>query len=109
MKNKYIFSYYYFFLDFFFDKIVNPQKFCFISKNYFTVYNFMCQIYDISNYIILFKQINILNYIIKKLYEKNGLNFSKRYKKINVNDNDIINKVNSELNSNKSILFSHYL
>ena len=109
MKNNYIFSYYYFCLDFFFDKIVNPQKFCFISKNYFTVYNFMGQIYDISNYIILFKQINILNYIIKKLYEKNGLNFSKRYKKINVNDNDIINKVNSELNSDKSILFSHYL
>ena len=109
MNKKYIFSYYYFCLDLFFDKIVNPQKFCFISKNYFTVYNFMCQIYDISNYIILFKQINILNYIIKKLYEKKGLNFSKRYKKININDNDIINKVNSELNSDKSILFSHYL
>ena len=68
----------------------------------------MGQIYDISNYIILLRQFNLLNSIIKKMYVKDELYPSKQFKKINVNDNDIINKVNSELNSDKSILFSHY-
>ena len=34
---KYIFSYYYFFLDIFFDKLIHPKKFLCISKTYFTV------------------------------------------------------------------------
>ena len=108
-RKKYIFSYYYFFLDFLFDKLVNPQKFCFVSNTYFTVYNFMCQIYDISNYILLFKHFNLLNNIIKKMYEKQGICPYKPFKKININDNDIINKVNIELKSDKSVLFSEYL
>ena len=108
-RKKYLFSYLYFFLDFLFDKLVKPQKFCFLSKTYFTVYNFMCQIYDISNYIILFRQFNVLNSIIKKIFEKDGFYTSKQFTKINVNDNDIISKVNNELKSEKSILFSNYL
>ena len=54
--SNYIFPYYYFFLDIIFDKLIKPQKFFCIPKAYFTVYNFMCQIYDISTHIILFKQ-----------------------------------------------------
>ena len=109
-RKKYIFSYYYFFLDFLFDKLVNPKKFCFLSNNYFTVYNFMCRIYDISNYILLFRQFNLLNNIVKKNHENDELLcLSKQYQKINVNDNDLINKVNIELKSEKSILFSNYL
>ena len=108
-RKKYLFSYLYFFLDFLFDKLAKPQKFCFLSRSYFTVYNFMCQIYDISNYIILFKNFNLLNSIIKKIFEKDGFCFSKPFKKININDNDVINKVNIELKSEKSILFSNYL
>ena len=69
----------------------------------------MCQIYDISNYILLFKHFNLLNNIIKKMYEKQGICPSKTFKKINVNDKDIINKVNIELKSDKSVLFSNYL
>ena len=49
-KDIYIFPYYYFFLDCLFDKLINPQKFFCIQKAYFTVYNFMCQIYDISTH-----------------------------------------------------------
>ena len=108
-RKKYIFSNHYFFLDFLFDKLVNPHKFCFLSNNYFTVYNFMCRIYDISNYIILFRQFNLLNNIVKKNNENDGLCPSKPFKKININDNDIINKVNIELKIKKSILFSDYL
>ena len=65
---KYIFPYFYFFLDFFFDKLIYPQKFFCLHPSYFTVYNFMCRIYDISTHIILFKHFNLLNKLIQKLY-----------------------------------------
>jgi hypothetical protein len=52
-KNKYLFPFYYYFLDFYFDKLINPQQFLCVSKRYFTVYNFMSHIYDISTHIII--------------------------------------------------------
>ena len=108
-RKKYIFPYHYFLLDFFFDKLINPQKFFCVSKKYFTVYNFMCQIYDISTHIILFKQFNILNNILQKIYEDSGNCPARPFKKININDNEVIEKLNKDLKSKKSILFSHNL
>ena len=108
-KNNSLFSYYYFFLDFFFDKLINPQKFCCLSKTYFTVYNFMCQIYDISTHIILFKQFNIVNNILKKIYEEKGFCLVHPFKKININDMDIIEKLNKDLKNKKCIIFSKNL
>ena len=108
-RKKFIFPYIYFLLDFFFDKLINPQKFFCVSKKYFTVYNFMCQIYDISTHIILFKQFNILNNILQKIYEDSGNCPARPFKKININDDDVIAKLNKDLKSKKSILFSHNL
>ena len=64
-KMMYIFPYYYFFLDFIFDKFLRPERFFCLPKTYFIVYYYMCQIYDISSHIILFKQVNAL----KKMFE----------------------------------------
>ena len=108
-RNNHIFSFYYFFFDFIFDKLVNPQSFFCVPKAYFIVYNFMCQIYDISTHIILFKQFNLLNNTLKKIYEENGFCPAHPFKKININDNDIIDKLNKELKSKKYILFSKNL
>ena len=69
----------------------------------------MCQIYDISTYIILFKQFNLLNNTFKKIYEENGFCPVHPFKKINLNDKDIINKLNKDLKNKKSILFSKNL
>ena len=105
-----IFPLYYFFLDLLFDKLINPQKFFCMQKAYFTMYNFMCQIYDISTHIILFKQFNLLNnMILEKIYEENGICPSKPYTKININDNKVVEKLNKDLKNKKSILFSNNL
>ena len=107
---KYIFPYYYFFLDIIFDKLIFPQKFFCLSKSYFTVYNFLCQIYDISTHIILFKQFNLLNnMILEKIYEDNGICPSTPYTKINIRDAKTIEKLNKDLKNKKSILFSNNL
>ena len=87
---NHIFSFYYFFFDFIFDKLVNPQRFFYVLTEYFIVYNFMCQIYDISTHIILFKQFNLLNNTLKKIYEENGFCPAHPFKKINLNDKDLI-------------------
>ena len=108
-RNNYLFPYYYFLLDFFFDKLINPQQFCCLSKTYFTVYNFMCQIYDISTHIILFKQFNVVNNCIKKIYEENGFYPAYTFKKINIKDHNIIDKINKDLKKKNSIILSKTL
>jgi hypothetical protein len=109
-KPKYIFPYFYFFLDILFDKLIRPEKFLWLPKAYFTVYNFMCQIYDISTHIILFKQFNSLNnLVLEKMYEDDGVCPSKPYKKINIGDEKTVEKLNKDLKVKKSILFSNNL
>ena len=104
-----LFSFYYFFFDFIFDKLINPRSFLGLSKAYFTVYNFMCQIYDISTHVILFKQFNLLNSTLKKIYEENGFCPAHPYKKLNINNNDLIERLNKDLKKKKSLIFSKNL
>ena len=107
---KFIFPYYFFFLDIIFDKLIKPEKFFWLPRAYFTVYNFMCQIYDISTHIILFKQFNSLNnLVLEKMYEDDGVCPSKPYKKINIGDEKTVEKLNKDLKVKKSILFSNNL
>ena len=108
-KAEFIFPYYYFFLDIIFDKIKQPHKFCYLSKSYFTVYNFMSQLYDISNYIVLFKNFNLINSAVLNIYEEQGLHISKTLDRINLKDKSLITKINTELKSDKSLLFSKFL
>ena len=101
-----LFPYSYFFLDFFFDKLIKPHKFLCLSKKYFTIYNFMCQIYDISTHIMLFKQFNTFNNVIKQMVQEFGLSPIHTFKKINIKDKNIIAKINKDLRTKKSILFT---
>ena len=89
---------------------MKPTKFFCIKKTYFTVYNFMCQIYDISTYIIIFKQFNLLNNVFKgKIHQDIEFSPNKIYNnKINVNNNNIIEKLCKDIDDDKKILFSNY-
>ena len=110
-KEKYLFPYYYYFLDIVFDNLINPRKFFCISKTYFTVYNFMCNIYDISTHLNFFRQLNLINnIIIEKRYEEKDI-YDYKFNTININDNKIMEKINKNLKSlknKKSILYSNY-
>ena len=110
-KKKYIFPYYYFLLDFLFDKCLHPEKFFCIPKTYFIVYNYMCQVYDISSHIILFKQLNTLKKIIEeKKFEKNEydseINSIRKLQKINISHTKSIEKLGEDLKLKRSIIFS---
>jgi len=98
-NNNNLFSFYYFFLDFIFEKNQSLQKYFCISRKYFVVHNYMSKIYDISTYFFLIKQFNILNNSIKKIYEENGFHLIYPFKKININDNDEIKRVERDINN----------
>lgn len=104
-----IYFHYITFFRFYFDKLINPNNFFCVSKEYFIVYNFICRIYDISTHIILFKQFNLLDTTLKKIYEQNGFCPAYPFKKINIKDTDLIEKINKDLKNKKSILFSKNL
>ena len=112
-KTKFLFPYYYYFLDVIFDNLINPRKFFCISKAYFTVYNFMCNIYDISTHLVFFRQLNLLNNIfIEKISEEKekGI-YDYKFNTININDNKVMETISKNLKSlknNKSILYSNY-
>ena len=69
----------------------------------------MGQLYDISNYIVLFKNFNLINSALLNIYEEHGLRISKALDRINIKDKSIIKKINTELKSDKPILFSKFL
>ena len=108
-ENK-VFPYLYFFLDLIFDKIERPQKFCCVSHKYFTVYNFMGQIYDISTHIMLIKQFNNLNYLIfDSINKSNYICPFEVNSKININDKTLVNQLNKDLKNSQSIMFRNNL
>ena len=108
-REKYIFPYHYYFFDIIFDNLIYPRRLFCVSKRYITVYNFMCQIYDISTHIMLFKQFNLLNNMLKdNALKENGIYANKIFNKININDYKIIDKLYKETNNNKPIIYSNY-
>lgn len=67
----------------------------------------MSQIYDISTHILLFKQFNLISSTLKHIYEENGFCPAHPYKKINIEDEVLMDRMNEGLKKNeKSILFS---
>ena len=105
-SNKHIFPLSYFLMDFILDKFNRPKQLFCINKLYFSVFNYMCRIFDISTHIALIKQFKLNNNLLSRLFSKeNGMNQNKFYDKINLNEENIIDKINNDLIENKSFLF----
>ena len=104
LKKK-LFPLYYYFMDVFLDFIEQPKKFCIVSKEYLTAYNFMSQLYDISTYVLLYKNFNIMKKILYfKYYDCFGRN-----KKINILNEEIMLNINENLRNKRSSIFSDSL
>ena len=99
-KYKKLFPFYYYFMDFFLDILLDPNKFCFASKKYLVVYKFMNQLYDISSYILLYEKYNILrSYVVfKKTLGSNA--------KINVNNIGSMDTIKKGLEEKNCAVFS---
>ncbi len=71
----------------------------------------MCRMYDISTHIFLLKQFKLNNNLLTEILSKdNGISYSKSINKINLNDENTIEKINIDLIENKSIILKwHYV
>ena len=93
---KPLFPYRYYFFSLFIKnlKISKPNPHLF-SKKYLNVYNFICQFFDITNYIVLLREFNLLK---NALVDKKKLKIIESKNKINVNDASILNNIRSSNN-----------
>ena len=90
-----LFPFFYFFMDAFIQKLDRPKSFCCLDKKYLIVYHFMEKIFNISSYILLFKNFSIYKTIFSK--EMRGLNFHKLDKKININNNELMHNIEQKV------------
>ena len=105
VPGKKLFPFYYYFMDVFLDFIKQPKKFCIVSQQYLTAYNFMSQLYDISTYVLLYEQFNIIRRVLYFKY----YGYFNMTKKINILDEKIMVSINENLKNKKSAIFSDKL
>ena len=107
-KKGKLFPLFYYFMDVFMNKLERPQTFCCLDKKYLIVYNFMIRIFNISSYILLYKNFNIYKTIFSK--EMKDLNFPKFEKKFNISNDKLMDnleqKIFSDDNKENNEIFS---
>jgi hypothetical protein len=97
-KKGKLFPLFYYFFDALIQKLGRPHSFCCLDKKYLIVYNFMGRIFNISSYILLYKNFNIYKTIFSK--EMKDLNFHKYEKKFNINNTELMNNLEQKIFSN---------
>ena len=97
-KKRKLFPLFYYFMDAFINKLHRPQNFCCLDKKYLIVYNFMDRIFNISSYILLYKNFNIYKTIFSK--ELKDFNFQKFEQKFNINNDELMNNIEQKIFSN---------
>ena len=95
---KKLFPYKYYLCSIFIKNIDLPKNSIFFTKKFIVVYNFICQLFDISSYLLLQKEFQIMKNTI--MIGKYGDIFDNRTK-INVNDRSFNNEMKECLDSQK--------
>ena len=97
-EKRKLFPLFYFFMDIFIQKLDRPKSFCCLDKKYLIVYNFMERILNISSYILLYRYISLYKSIFTK--EIKNFNFYKVDKKININNNELMENIEQKIFTN---------
>ena len=94
----------YYYMNLLFDRLIKPKSFFCFDKKYFTMYNFMVKIFDISSHIKLLKYFIIfIDFFFSNEYntkKKNTPNFNK---KININDESKMEEIETINDKNGEI------
>ena len=99
---KSLFPFKYYLCSIFIKNFDPNKKYNFLSKKFIVVYDFICQLLDISSYLILQKEFQIMK---NSILEKEQRNILEKGSKVNVNDHHFHNNINECLsNRNLSIL-----
>ena len=105
--NKPLFTYIYYFFSLFIKNInLSKNNNKFFSRKYINVYNFICQLFDVSTYFVLLREFDVLK---NSLLDKKKLKLVETRKKINVNDNAFMNDMKECIDNNQLHIFSKSL
>ena len=99
---KSLFPFKYYLCSIFIKNFDPNKKYNFLSKKFIVVYDFICQLLDISSYLILQREFQIMK---NTILEKKQRIILEKGSKVNVNDHHFHNDINECLsNRNLSIL-----
>ena len=93
---------FYFFSSFIKNSSITKNN-CFFSNKFAKVYTFLTQIIDISTYLVLIREFNILK---TEFMDDKKRNYIEKHYKINVGANNFINDINQSLSSKNFHIFS---
>ena len=95
---KSLFPYKYYLCSVFIKNIDNSKNYIFLTKKFIAVYNFICQLFDISSYLILQREFQTMKNTLLMEEDKHIL---EKGQKINVNDRSFNNEIKDCLNEQK--------
>jgi hypothetical protein len=95
---KSLFPFKYYLCSIFIKNFDPNKKYNFLSKKFIVVYDFICQLLDISSYLILQKEFQIMK---NNILEKKQRIILERGSKVNVNDHHFQNDINECLSNKK--------
>ena len=93
---------FYFFSSFVKNSTINKDN-CFFSNKFAKVYSFLTQIIDISTYLVLIREFNMLK---SEFLDDKKRNYIEKNNKINVGDSSFIRDINQCLSSRNFDIFS---
>ena len=100
--SKPLFPYRYYFCSIFIKNInISKNNLCF-DKKFAKIYTFLCQLLDISSYLVLQKEFNILKHTF---VDKKKMKYIEKDRKINVNAHAFIRKIDDCINDNNFKIF----
>ena len=95
---KSLFPFKYYLCSIFIKNFDPNKKYSFLSKKFIVVYDFICQLYDISSYLILQREFQIMK---NTLLGKDQKNLLEKNQKVNVNDHSFQFEMNECLSKKK--------
>ena len=102
---KNLFPYRYYLCSIFIKNLYVSEKSLFLTKKFIVVYNFICQLFDISSYLILQKEFEIMkNAILVEKYR----HILENRKKINVNEMHFNHNMRECLNSKRLSILGQF-
>ena len=100
-KNNFIkqklFPYKYYLCSIFIKNLNTSEHNCFFSSRFTKIYAFLCQLFDITTYLLLHREFNAL----KSIFNEKNVHLIEKNKKININSKSFIKNINECIEEQK--------
>ena len=96
IKQK-LFPYKYYLFSIFIKNLDTSKHNCLFSSRFIKIYAFLCQLFDITTYLLLHREFNAL----KTIFNDKNINLIEKNNKININSKSFIKNINECIEDQK--------